>query len=200
MHCTPLCELTFAYACTSETTRIEPRHGHMYSTHAPRCNIHSPSAMLPCVSISLYIQHDCHALAYSSCIQLRIQCIHRTGAHSGATLIKGNSRSAAPASGAVWPGRLPVSKHPGSVWRSVPALWLGWHRTLTIKVRSTGLHRDQVLRSRWCVFDGGFNLKTERRHSTSPSFFLSLCIILCEFGCLQLRSTCLRLEINNMKM
>ena len=55
-------------------------------------------------------------------------------AHSGATLIKGNRRTAAPASGAAWPGRLPVSKYPGSVWRSVPALWLGWHCTLTIKV------------------------------------------------------------------
>ena len=35
-------------------------------------------------------------------------------AHSGATLIKGNRRTAAPASGAAWPGRLPVSKYPGS--------------------------------------------------------------------------------------
>ena len=52
-------------------------------------------------------------------------------AHSGATLIKGNCRSAAPASVSAWPGRLTVSKYPSSVWRSVPALWLGWHRTLT---------------------------------------------------------------------
>ena len=88
-------------------------------------------------------------------------------AHSGATLIKGNRRTAAPASGAAWPGRLvlprPVSKYPGSVWRSVPALWLGWN---SYNQSSTGIHRDQVLRSRWCVFDDGFNLKTERRHST----------------------------------
>ena len=100
-------------------------------------------------------------------------------AHSGATLIKGNRRTAAPASGAAWPGRLPVSKYPGSVWRSVPALWLGWH---SYNQSSTGLHRDQVLRSRWCVFDDGFNLKTERRHSTSPSF-LSLCAFFCANAC-----------------
>ena len=61
---------------------------------------------------------------------------------------------------------------------------------------SAGLHRDKVLRSRWCVFDGGFNLKTERRHSTSPSFSLSLCILLCEC----LRSTCSRLEISTTKV
>ena len=59
-----------------------------------------------------------------------------------------------------------------------------------------GLHRNQVLRSLWRVFDGGFNLKTEWRHSTSPSFSLSLCILLCE--CLRSTCICSRLEINKL--
>ena len=36
-------------------------------------------------------------------------------------MIKGNRRTAAPESGLAWPGRLPVSKYPGSVWRAVRA-------------------------------------------------------------------------------
>ena len=92
-----------------------------------------------------------------------------------------------------WPTACKQVSRFGVAVRASPLVRLALH---SYNQSSTGLHRDQVLRSRWCVFDDGFNLKTERRHSTSPSFSLSLCILLCEC----LRSTCSRLEINNMKI
>ena len=92
-----------------------------------------------------------------------------------------------------WPTACKQVSRFGVAVRASPLVRLALH---AYNQSSTGLHRDQVLRSRWCVFDDGFNLKTERRHSTSPSFSLSLCILLCEC----LRSTCSRLEINNMKI
>ena len=102
-------------------------------------------------------------------------------AHSGATLIKGNRRTAAPASGAAWPGRLPVSKYPGSVWRSVPALWLGWHCTLTIKVARVYIETR-------CFEAGGASsttASTSRRNGDIRRHlpFLSLCAFFCANAC-----------------
>ena len=71
-----------------------------------------------------------------------------------------------------WPTACKQVSRFGVAVRASPLVRLALH---AYNQSSTGLHRDQVLRSRWCVFDDGFNLKTERRHSTSPSFF-SLCV------------------------
>ena len=140
------------------------------------------------VSIGLHIDiqciRNCHALDVAS-------ASNASTAHSGVTLIQGNRRTATSASGAAWPGQyytafIPPAASlyyipgPGRGRFGVPRPGVAVHDSAGPLVRlalcsynqtGAGLHRGQVLRGLWCVFDDGFNLTFNARpaNSTSPN-------------------------------